>query len=677
MTDASRSTAMQLRHRLAQARSGERVELAFGHEYEGPFFLDRPIHLVGHGPETQLYGRGCPALVVRTTGVRLERLGLADSCSPEAGVCLLAAAGAQPELVDVRLDGRVAAMSPGQLVDLGDILPDQSALTLLEIDVAEPAGLECAESSAKWLFAGIGEGFETTLGAPGRYLLRLGCDAKLLGAGSLALGELRIVSAGQTRSLWVTTRVLTTPPARLAVGEISLRLGKGPRLRFTDGFLLGRSRFLGLPAAEGVAERQALLLRNADGGSWALYQPWHSADPTRLNGQPLPSGARRLLAFGDVIESGKLRLEVEPATSAALVLAPGWLDLDMAALNGGFRLPVEYRGADEETVRFRSAVPWLAAEPSELTLQAGACREVRLRAAEAGLTPGTYRDRSALVLIGKREVYYLDVSLTVPEAQPSPVSVAPLPPPPSPPAVIPARNTDVSWQVEAFHALGSIHQDEWDQGLSRSASVNVRNSSSKSLQFTISVEGDNDVFDLGDRLQVSPHSQAHLPVRLRPGLGRRLPLGVLEAEVIFRAGAEERRSRLSLVLLPPRSRPIDQARGVPAPDGRASDVTGIVVEPNRLDFGRLAPGAVPDPLVLTIHNRGRAAASVAVDSKVAWLQVSPGPRIDCPAGASRTLEVRVRLGLFQQGTIDEPRALVLAAGDHRFPVAIRVETMPR
>src|SRR3569623_690726 len=104
MTDASRSTAMQLRHRLAQARSGERVELAFGHEYEGPFFLDRPIHLVGHGPATQLYGRGCPALVVRTAGVRLERLGLADSYSPETGVCLLAAAGAQPDLADVQLD---------------------------------------------------------------------------------------------------------------------------------------------------------------------------------------------------------------------------------------------------------------------------------------------------------------------------------------------------------------------------------------------------------------------------------------------------------------------------------------------------------------------------------------------------------------------------------------------
>lgn len=704
------ANAAQLRRRLELAGPGETVQLDFGREYEGPFFLDRPIYLVGHGTATHLYGRGCPAVVVRSSGVRLENLGLSNSYAATSGICLLVAGGAQPSLVDVHLEGRMGSVTCDQLVELGELLPQRKAFTAIEIEVTEPSRLEWTESSDRWLWAGVGESFERTLPAAGRYLLRLGCDSNELGLGALVLGELRIVSTNRSHSLWITARVLAVVPPKLAMGEIALNLGNGPRLRFDDGLLIGRDRFVGFAPAEALAERQAILLKESDGQGWALIQPWTTPHPTLVGGQPLAVGARHLLSSGEMIEIGNLRLEVEPAAAApSIIAAPaGWLDVSpMTGANGLTPFKINYRGPGKDRISVASAIPWLKVEPAELAVAQGDTHPLHLvlLTDAAKLGAGTHRERSALVLASQSEVRYLDVSICIAEARGEPNPVATLPSAQAP--RLTSQDVEpqalAEWSADTFVALSAVHQDEWDRNLGGDESVGIHNPSRLPLKLTVCVEGGSGAFSVPLRFEVPPRSRGHLPVRLAPGRGEHLQLGRVEARLLLRAGTEEREVRLALVLLPPRGAPrmkawnrsqsgsqtsgaggpLESSRPASSPVGATWNATGgsplmrpeIVVEPQSLDFGHVGPGRSPASLSITVCNQGVTPSVITIDRKAAWIQVSPNLPVECPAGASRIFKVDVRLGPFQKyGTAYDPRGLVLAVREHRFPISICVET---
>lgn len=611
---------VELRRKIRQARSGDVVHLEHGNEYEGPFILDKPISLVGHGGATQLFAKGCPAVVVLAPGVRLEHLGVTDSLDPVAGTCLLVERHANAALVDVQTEGHVATVSRDQVVDLGDLLPQQQGLSFLEVEVAGPSTVVCGESSSRWLWAGVGEGFDKTLPAAGKHLLRLGCDARTIGAGGIAVGELRIETGANGKTLWVTVHVLSEQPPGLLTGDIALRSGKSHLIRFADGFLIGRSRLPGLAAASGLPEQQAILLREA--GGWALFQPWETPVPTQVNSVALALGQRRLLRDGDQIRVAGLDLKPEAFRGPGnFSVATPFVDLGV--VNGqpsraGFRL--SYHGSGKEKLTFQTNVPWLQVSPAAIEIKKSETQDVQVAwtPAVASLRPAKYRERGAILVLGKNETLCLDAGVEI-----QPEFIAP----------------------RASGAFDLRTVVDWEMA---GASVKIGNGGNKVWRPSVRVDRDWLTPDASS-LIIPPGKEVALGVRLNAKiLDLPSPTGDQSAVVRLEgdgAALDVRvTARLQLDL---------------GPDPR-------LVGP-ALDFPEVDDWEKAAPLTVLIHNRGRRDWQ-AVLRAVPWLDVPAD--LTVPAGKQKSFIVRLN-GKLPAGAHDVKDAILLQGDGKALAVGVR------
>ena len=406
----------ELRQKIKHARDNESIILPlkendFG-EYQGPLVLDRPVTISGKGNKTPLMGKGCPALIILSPGIRLENIELSDSFDSGNGVALIVCDGAQPILDNVKIIGKKMNMSTDQLIDLGDFLPQQQASSYFEIEVTGPARIKCAENSAKWLRV-----FPEMLPGAGKYLLQFTCEGKALGPDAFAVGSIEVTSASSVKTLWVTVHVLAAAPVNLLTAPIDLVLGKDNRIYFSEGFIIGKDRFPGVASASTLAERQAIILKDTVSGIWTIYQPWTTPTPTSINGKVLAQGQRLCLQDGCQIKAGNLEFRVE-LLKVASNYSVDKTTLDLGNTGGtvvdrGFKL--KYSGNAKDKPKINVIVPWLQVNPATAEFQKGDIKEILVSTtpAVAALPKNKHLERSAILIQTKNETLSLDVRLDV------------------------------------------------------------------------------------------------------------------------------------------------------------------------------------------------------------------------------------------------------------------------
>jgi len=421
MINKTISRGIELKRRIETSKKNEIITLPllqsdFG-EYSGPILLNKPITLIGKGDKTPIFGKGGPAIVVLSPHVKLIEIEVADSFDVLNGISLLVREGCRPSLDRVTINGQIMTMNQEQLIDLGDFFPGQQTSTYFEIEVLGPSRIKCLGSSEKWLTV-----YPNNLPTSGKYMLQFTCDGGKLGADSFAVGGVEISSGSSVKTLWVMVHALPALPAKLFTIPIALLLGKDHRIRFADGFLIGRKRFPGIPAASSIAERQAIILKEVVNGTWTIYQPWQTSNPTIVNGQTLFQGRRIPLQDGTVLRMGALELKVEAYKNN------GYLSVDKGFLNIGAigdtsndrGFIVNYSGKDK--VKINVTVPWMEAKPDNLDFTKEGAKEivVNVTPAAAVLPIKKFRERTAILVQAKNETWSLDVNLDI-----KPESVSP------------------------------------------------------------------------------------------------------------------------------------------------------------------------------------------------------------------------------------------------------------
>jgi hypothetical protein len=454
MASASFKHGEQLRSQIKAASAGETIRLEVGREYQGPFIIDKALTIVGQGDRSPLFAKNSPCFVILAAGVRLEHLVVAG---PKQEVGILSTPNAHPRLVEVNVLGRVEMTTPEQVIDMGDLLPKQHTNCFIELDVPGPTRLRCADNSARWLRI-----WPEDLPAAGKHLVQVICDAKVLGNNAIAVGKLDLEVGTEKRTYWVTVNVLAEVPPKLLSGPIALEQAGHP-IRFGESFLIGKDRLIGAPNAGSLAERQAIVLKEATTNTWALFTPWQTALPTQLNGRPLAPGQRVLLQAGDTISVERLALKViVPPANGIYSADKALVDLGACDAASEQSVQIRYNGAGRDRARIYTTLPWLKAAPAEIELVQGEIREVKLQPALGGISlpPGKQRERSAILVHGSRETLSLDVSYEPQAAQ-----------------ILP--------RVEGTCSFGLI--GDWTKG---NVTVMVANGGSKDWQPTITLDQD-------------------------------------------------------------------------------------------------------------------------------------------------------------------------------------------
>jgi hypothetical protein len=456
---------------------------------------------------------------------------------------------------------------------------------MFEVEVGGPTTLRCADNSAKWLSVA-----PDNLGTAGKHLVQLLCDAKSIGPDSIAIGNVDITTGTAKNTIWVTAHTLTAAPSKLVTGPLSLSVGKDQHICFTEAFIIGKSRFLSHLNAGTMADRQAIILKEPSG--WVLFQPWITPSPTLLNGYPLGLGGRALLQDGDTIHAGNLDL-------VACNQGPNIYSISKSALNLGtlggpipdstFR--IQCNNSSKEKVRLVANVPWIEVSPSEVELKKGESKDILVRlTAEAGkLPPAVYRERGAILTIGRTEIWSLDVVLDVQLATVLPEVAGPL-------------------------KFGVVK--DWTQA---QASVMVSNKGRKDWNPTIRPSVNWLAFP-GTNLHVPGGASIILLAKLNENVEGLPSLGAQSSTVTL------------------------EGDGVSLPITVLADLQLEVVKPVLVtplaDFGAVDDWEQATPKTIIIKNDGSTEWQATVRSKVPWIDVPDGP-ITVAAHGQRSLLVKI------------------------------------
>lgn len=415
MFNSSDSRGIDLRYKLEKAANNAVVTIPvtqndFG-EYCGPILLKKPTTLIGNGDKTPIFGKGFPAIVILSPGVKLKNIFVADSFDVENRVSLLIKAGCEPELIGVTIKGKKETVNQELLIDLGDFPPLQRTSSYYEIEVSGPSSVKCLESCEKWLRV-----YPDQLTASGKHILQFDCDGEKLGKDAIGLGEIEISTNGVAKKMWILVHVLPAPIIKLLTSPIVLTIEKKHRYRFFDGFLIGRKRFPGIPTAAMISEKQAILLRDSSNGAWTIYQPWNTIMPTLVNGQPLSQGQRISLQNGTMLTMGALEISVEESVDAgSLVVNKGSLKLSNANNPDNDKdFIIKYFGKGKEKAKIYSTISWLDIKPNGLDLQNGDEKTIAVSLAIPSIINfpiRQVRERSAILVNCNNETWSLDVNL--------------------------------------------------------------------------------------------------------------------------------------------------------------------------------------------------------------------------------------------------------------------------
>lgn len=617
MASSNIARGLELRRRLREATPGDTIYLnTIGQEFQGPFVIDRPVTLVGNGSATQLFAKGSPALLVCSSGVRLQHLEVQDTYAHDTGIGLLHLAGSSPSMENVKVHGQVSTMAAEQLVDLGELIPKQPVTTYLELSVSGPATVRLDESSAKWLTVN-----PSILPAAGVHTLTIGCQP--LDASYIVLGKFEIVTTGGAQPIWVTGAVLSAPLPPGVQPRISLLIGNKYRIRFADYFAIGKGSFPGLPSAARIADKQAAILREPS-GLFALFQPWATTEPTEVNGFRLTKGQRVLLKPGDTIGVGGLRLLIE-ASSTPSPFATDKASLDLGSSAGAtppVGLVLSYSGSGKEKVNLHATVPWLQSTPAVLELKKGVPVSVQISCKpDLSILPQySHVERGAIMVLGKTEALWLDAKLQV-----------------EPRTVVPAHSGKLEFGIVA----------DWANAV---ASVVVSNAGTQDWRATVKPDR-GWLSPTVPSIDVPSGGRETLTVRLNPTVESLPTPSDQTGKLILEGGGARLEVDVTLRLQLREAEP--------------------VVDVSELDFGEMDEPSQISPKTIFLSNNGTKDWKATLNAKVGWLEPATAT-FTLSAGTKKSILIKLADSL-PEGSTYVPNALVIFGDGKQLTVAVRAK----
>lgn len=735
MPTKSISRGIELKRRIENSGESQIITLPllqndFG-EYSGPIILNKPITLIGKGDRTPIFGKGSPAIIVLSSNVKLKDIEVTDSFDVLSGISLLVRDGCRPILDNVIINGKTMTMNQEQLIDLGDFFPGQQTSTYFEIEVSGLSRIKCLGSSEKWLNV-----YPDSLPASGKYMLQFTCDGGKLGADSFAVGGIEISTGSSVKTLWVMVHALPALPAKLYTTPIALLLGKDHHIRFADGFLIGRKRFPGIPAASSIAERQAIILKDVVNGVWTIYQPWQTSTPTLVNGQTLFQGHRIPLQDGTILRMGSLELKVEAyKNNGYFSVDKGFLNLGTigdTSNDPGFR--VSYSGKGKDKVKINVTVPWLEAKPDNLDFTKEGAKEivVNITPAAAGLPIKKFRERTAILVQAKYETWSLDVNLDI-----KPESVSPR----SSLSLVKMENVTDWSKAKVLLMLYNDGTRDWKPSIradcdwlivepvnilvpaGKSASLNlslnqkVENLPSPSEQKTfVLFDGDGvsikvhvavglqikkaeptldvSLIDFKELNDISQAPQATLILRNKGDKEWRanitskvLWIDILSDSNIILPGGVQKTILVKLndklqvgESLIPDAVLIDgegKSLSVGVKVKLTPPAPDIEIFPRRIDFGEVADLNLAQEQMVLFRNRGNAEWSGTLHKSIPWLEISLEPENSIKCSQKSELSISFRIaGEIPEGRHDIPKAIFIEGPGGPYILPLRIEYLP-
>ena len=618
----------ELRKKIGRGRENEVISLPllpndFG-EYQGPIVIEKPITLVGRGDKTPILAKGCPAIIVLSAGVKLSDIEVADSFDTVNGVALLVREGVQPVFENVKINGQMITMSKEQLIDLGDFLPQQLTSSYLEVEVSGPSRVKCTESSEKWLRV-----VPEHLPVAGKHLVQFICDGSKLGLDAFSVGNVEIMTGTTVNTLWVTVHTLPAPPAKTLTDPIALLLGKDHRIRFIEGFFIGKNKFAGVSAASSIAERQSIILKDKSSGIWTIYQPWKTAIPTVVDGVTLFQGQRICLQDGSILRMGSLELKVE------LFKGSGLYAVDKSLVNlgaagdptgdKGFKL--RYNGGGKDKPKILANVPWLEVKPDSIEFQKGEEKEIQVNTTPAvsSLPKVKNTERSAILIQTKTETLSIDVSVDV-KAD----------------TIIPRAVPDqINW--------GVVSDWEKTQGTITLYNDGVRD-------WKPSVRLDCDWLNVEPAMLLVPAGKSSpVTMRLNHKIENLPSPGSYKASIMFEGDAVSLKVIVSVQLQLPKPEPL--------------------LDTPTLDFKELDDVSQAVPATLIVRNKGNKEWKTSVSTKLPWIDILGDTNFIVLAGGQKTLPVQIN-GNIPVGDFSIADGVVLTGDGKTLNVAIKVKLKP-
>ena len=610
--------AEQAWHVVQTNVQADRIEFATG-EYEGPFILDRPLHLIGQDPPPVLWARHGPVIIVRSAGVQIENLCVEATFDPQ-DVAVLLEAPTTPLMRQLQCRGQVRTMNGAEhawvlpaVLDLGDLAPHQPVSMWAEVFIPTAVTIKTEPDGPKVTLR--------PLDHSGHYRLYLAYDPPALRPQTLIRNQIELVGPEATHRIWVLGRVLAGLAPDLVQGELMLTAGT-QRFFAKQFFQLGKLQLQGVSGNSALAACQALLARNAD-GSWAIFQPGRTPHPTKLNGVGLWPGQRRLLPQKATIQVNTLTLNVVP-TQGNLLEVPAQLDLGTVtssqAQAASFILHNRQRTVWAGTVS--TTVPWLRARQATLQCPAQGQTTIAIAALPevAQLPVGAHSIESGLLLTAAEQVWAVDVQLIVAAAPVQALTFAP-----------------------TTLELGDITST----GPYPTLTIQVQNAGPEAW--------DGSVWTQVPWVTVSPH-QLYVASggvqTLTLGLNQQiqqLPLGALPDRSVLLITGDHVKQAITLhgTLSAPRPQPVVR---VPA------------VAPLSLGFGIVSRKHIAGALDLTITNNGATTWHGTIVTRVPWLLINQQPSLalTCLPGESKVLTVSlVAQALTRTDTYTARPALVI------------------
>lgn len=285
------SNTTELQRALRDCEPETEIRLASG-EYQGPFFIDRPVRLQGQRRQTPLWRWAGAVLIVRVPGVSLENLQL-ERTVLESGPVVVHQVGCKPA------GGASVEIESDTLIDLGEIAPGTTVTVPITVATTGQAEIEATGVYGSRIVP-------NQIQSAGTHEAQLTLDGKSLMKGEIIFGEITIREQGAPRYIWITGSVLESPPEttplNLSIGGRIVSFGAG-------GFHLNR---VATKALEVEKISGDLFFSRDSHGALSLYLPDDPPEKVVLNGTPLSARSRRLILRGDVLTVGGLKIEAHP-----------------------------------------------------------------------------------------------------------------------------------------------------------------------------------------------------------------------------------------------------------------------------------------------------------------------------------------------------------------------------
>lgn len=631
-------SAEELRLTVLTAPAGTNITLPAG-EYEGPLIIDRPLRLTGQGPypdSVVIWATRGPAVIVRAAQVELTNLSV--MLTSEAGrhhdPTVWYAPGCQPQVLKTEIEGRMELMGSShnqagwqlpELINLDELRPNYPVSLSLTIETpaatrlsAELAGIKISPAE---------------LPAGGPHDITLDIPKNQLKPEVMLAGQLILEAQGEVRTVWVIGRVLseTEFKQKWVQPQLILNGQNGHKYACGKGLWLGRQTLASEPGSFRLNDTHTYLSSDAS-QAWYLWQPVAVRPATKIDGQPLVVGQRKLLQGGEMIEIGALKLTVDQHTTSLPLTVADKVDFGKLSQQNSVALTVENnRSLVKWAGSLQATVPWIEIPQPQVTCAGGSTSQlpIQLSPQAAHLSPDSRHYPGALMLQGRNETWFIEARIEV-DAPPEPITVQP-------------RRL----------YFGRVTQPPVYQQL------RLRNHSGADWQGTIqttvpwlTVARSTLHCPAGQEITIELSLNDHLAT---------LPEGKFETDDGLIITGQEISIPIGIKMIYHKPQ------------------VKLTVQPDRLDFGPISQWPGPPSQTIHIRNQGQQAWRGQVETTVPWLTVQP-TKVNCPASDEVTLTVSLneQLQKLSAGQQQAHQAIKIRGDDKTFilPAQLVIDPPP-